>query len=118
MAAIFLTHCGEFQPQSPAGLYMTHNRFGMDLAFLDKKIKASLRAHSLGLVRQDKQTAGAEIANLRSIVIPVGAPADIDVARRRDSRAEPSRVGSWLVLMAHDKHDPSVKSAGHNLMKA
>ena len=97
MAAIFLTHCGEFQPQSPAGLHMPHNGFGSDLPFFDKKMEVGLRAHSLGLMCQDKQTAGAEIANLRSVVIPVRAPADIDGPGCADTRAGPSRMGSWLL---------------------
>ena len=64
MAAIFFTHGGEFQTQSTAGLHMPHNGFGPDLPFFDKKMEVGLRAHSLELVRQDKQTAGAEIADL------------------------------------------------------
>src|SRR5712664_4986510 len=96
MAAIFLTHRGEFQPQSTAGLHMPHNGFGPDLSFLDKKMQVCFRAHSLVLVCQDKQTAGAEIANLRSIVILVGAPADIDGPRCADTRDGPPRMGSML----------------------
>ena len=61
--AIFLMHGGEFQPQSTAGLHMPHNRFGPDLPFFDKKMEVGLRTHSLGLLCQDKQTAGAEIAD-------------------------------------------------------
>jgi hypothetical protein len=64
MPAIFLTHCGEFQPQSTARLHMPHNGFGPDLPFFDKKMEVGLRAHSLGLLCQDKQTTGAQIANL------------------------------------------------------
>src|SRR6266850_5695476 len=75
---------------------MPHNGFGPDLSFFDKKMQVCFRAHSLVLVCQDKQTAGAEIANLRSIVILVGAPADIDGPRCADTRAGPSRMGSWL----------------------
>ena len=63
MAAIFLTHCGEFQPQSTAGPNMPHNGLGSDRPFFDKKMEVGLRTHSLGLLCQDKQTAGAEIAD-------------------------------------------------------
>jgi hypothetical protein len=63
MAAIFLTYCRELQSQSTAGLHMPHNGFGPDLSFFDKKMQVGLCAHSLVLVRQDKQTAGAEIVN-------------------------------------------------------
>jgi hypothetical protein len=63
MAAIFLAHGGELQSQSTAGLHMPHNGFGPDLSFFDKKMQVGLCAHSLVLVRQDKQTAGAEIVN-------------------------------------------------------
>src|SRR5882724_779439 len=95
--AIFLTHCSKFQPQSTAGLHMPHDGFGPNLSFLDKKMQVCFRAHWLVLVCQDKQTAGAEIANLRSIVIPVGAPADIDGPGCGDTRAGPSSMGSFLL---------------------
>ena len=51
MAAIFLTHGGELQSQSTAGLHMPHNGFGPDLSFLHQKIKGCFRAHSPGLLR-------------------------------------------------------------------
>ncbi len=60
MAAIFLI---EFQPQSTAGLHMPHNGFGPDRPFFDEKMEVGFRTHSLGLLRQNKQTAGAEIAD-------------------------------------------------------
>src|SRR6266850_7690683 len=96
MAAIFLVHGGEFQPQSPSGLHMPHHGFGPDLPLFDKEMEVGLRAHGLGRLGQDKQTAGAEIANLRSIVIRVRAPADIDGSRCPDTRAGPSGMRSLL----------------------
>jgi hypothetical protein len=76
---------------------MPHHRFGPDLSFFDKKMQACFHAHSPGLLCEEKQTAGAEIENLRSIVIPVGAPADIDAPGGAYTRAGPSRMGSWLL---------------------
>jgi hypothetical protein len=57
--AVFLEHGREFHSQSTAGLYVTHDRFGPDLAFLDKKMKAGLRSQSFGLSCLQKEASGA-----------------------------------------------------------
>jgi hypothetical protein len=83
--AVFLAHGSEFQPQSTAGLYVSHHSLSLDLPFLDKKMKIGLRAHGLSHLRVDEQTAWAQIAHLRSIVIPDRAPAHIYVVRNTDA---------------------------------
>ena len=57
--AIFLEHSREFQSESAAGLYVTHDGFGPDLSFLDKKMKDGLRSHNFELPRLKKEASGA-----------------------------------------------------------
>ena len=57
--AVFLEHCREFHSQSTTGLYMTHDRFGPDLPFFDKKMKVGLRSHNFELPCLKKEASGA-----------------------------------------------------------
>ena len=47
MTAILVAYGSELQSQSTTGFLMPDNGFDPDLAFLDKKINAGLRAHGL-----------------------------------------------------------------------
>jgi hypothetical protein len=71
------------------GLYMSDDCFGSDLPFLDKKIKRGLCAHDRWLSSLDKQTADAQIPNLRSVITSTTLPVDPDIAKCLDPRVEP-----------------------------
>ena len=71
------------------GLYMPDDCFSSDLPFLDKKFNPRLCAYDRRLSSLDKQTADAQIPDLRSVITSTTPPVDPDGAKCLEPRVEP-----------------------------
>src|SRR5882762_732089 len=97
MRRVLLSHSCEFESQAVTRLNMAHDRLGPDLAFLDKKIEPSFRAHRPWTSwSSKKQTSRAQVQDAGNVIPAITTPIDPDTIRRFDARGMPPRVGRCL----------------------
>src|SRR5260370_35138941 len=86
MRRVLLCHGCEFESQSVIRLNMPHHRLGPDLAFLDKEIEPSFRAHRPWTWGSNKQTSPAQAQDSGNFIHTFTPPIDPDTVPALDPR--------------------------------